>query len=474
MLDTQESNGRFDCRIIGLLVVISMSVTFARIAHVTSADKRTPFLSANDRSRWCNVQSLLNDGTCKIDRVIQRKGWDSIDKVSHRGRDGQQHYYSSKPPWFAFGLAWQTWAVQKITGKKLAKAPFYVGRTVIALTNGFLLLGFFAVITRAVQHWSHSDAGGAYVMAVATFGTFLTTFAISINNHLPAATATAVAVYLLLRIWYRDAPRRWMADAIEQDDDEVAHGYCREPWRFGLCGLSAALAAICELPALSLLVAVMIGLACVSLKKTVLWAVLPVIAVAALFFATNLAAHDSWLPPYAHRAAGQDWQSGNWYQYPGSYWLPDAKQGFDRGEDSVATYAFHVLIGHHGVFSLTPVWLLSLVGTALWVTGDRRRWALAAAVVGLTLVCTAFYVGFRPVEDRNYGGSCSGFRWLFWLIPIWLVALIPAADVFCRQRFGRIVAYGLLAVSVFSASYPLLNCWTHPWLWAYWKNLGWL
>jgi len=34
-----------------------------------------------------------------------------------------------------------------------------------------------------------------FVMAAAAFGTFLTTFAVTINNHLPAAVCAAVAVY---------------------------------------------------------------------------------------------------------------------------------------------------------------------------------------------------------------------------------------------------------------------------------------
>ena len=59
-----------------------------------------------------------------------------------------------------------------------------------------------------------------------------------------------------------------------------------------------------------------------------------------------------------------------WYAYPGSHWLPEeqTKPGIDyarRNGETRAWYAFHLMIGHHGWFSLMPVWLLSLPGMAL-------------------------------------------------------------------------------------------------------------
>ena len=44
---------------------------------------------------------------------------------------------------------------------------------------------------------------------------------------------------------------------------------------------------------------------------------------------------------------------------------PELRSPIDQGEPSRALYAFHVLIGHHGILSLTPVWLLSAVGLAM-------------------------------------------------------------------------------------------------------------
>ena len=57
-------------------------------------------------------------------------------------------------------------------------------------------------------------------------------------------------------------------------------------------------------------------------------------------------------------------------------------------------------------------------------------------IAALTLVCLVFYIGLRPQEDRNYGGMTSGFRWMFWFTPLWLVAMLPAADRLARSA-GR-------------------------------------
>lgn len=96
-----------------------------------------------------------------------------------------------------------------------------------------------------------------------------------------------------------------------------------------------------------------------------------------------------------------------------------------------------------------------------------------AAVAVLTGVCLAFYVA-RPLIDRNYGGVSCGFRWLFWFIPLWLIAALPAADAASRTRFRAAVCLGLLAASVFSAAWSATRPWAHPWLFDYWTGLGWL
>jgi hypothetical protein len=157
---------------------------------------------------------------------------------------------------------------------------------------------------------------------------------------------------------------------------------------------------------------------------------------------------------------------GNWYDFEGSYWLDtnDRKSNVDRGEIDPVKYLFHMTVGHHGVLSLSPVFLLSLLGIPLLVVSQRYAIRLIAwGTLATTVVVFVFYVT-RPAIDRNYGGMTSGLRWVFWLYPLWLMWMIPAVDFAVNRRLFRGIVLVLLAASVISAAMAADNPWTHPWL----------
>jgi len=169
-------------------------------------------------------------------------------------------------------------------------------------------------------------------------------------------------------------------------------------------------------------------------------------------------------------------RADNWYDYEGSYWQPKNLRGIDVGEESPGRYAFNVLIGHHGLFSLTPLWLLSAAGCGLWLArrgqGQMDR-DFAVATLLITTVVLGFYLT-RPQIDRNYGGTTCCLRWLVWLTPVWLLTLLPALDRLSHSRLGRGLVLLLLVISVFSAHYAADNPWSHPWLFDYWTSIGWI
>jgi hypothetical protein len=110
----------------------------------------------------------------------------------------------------------------------------------------------------------------------------------------------------------------------------------------------------------------------------------------------------------------------------------------------------------------------------MWLrAADWPRRELAALVAAVSIVCLVFFIGLRPQEDRNYGGMTSGFRWMFWCAPLWLMVMIPAADRLARSTAGMAVAIVLLTFSVLSASYPTWNPWTHPWIYNWMIWTGW-
>jgi hypothetical protein len=137
-----------------------------------------------------------------------------------------------------------------------------------------------------------------------------------------------------------------------------------------------------------------------------------------------------------------------------------------------------VLLGHHGIFSLTPAWLLTIPGLVSLASSRRRHGRhgqreIALAIALVSAVVIGFYL-VRPPIDRNYGGTSSGFRWVFWLAPLWAAAAVPAADSLGRSRLGRGLALTLLGLSVVSVAYPSWNPWTQPWLQQWMAHAGWL
>ena len=409
-----------------------------------------PFQSANDRSRWCTVRALVEPemrvpgAPYAIDKVIDRKtdpGWDTIDMVRRN-----DHYYSSKPPLLATLMAGEYWVIYNLTGASLGTHPYEIGRFMLITINGTCLLLVFLFTARLVERLGTTGWGRIFVMASCVFGTFLTTFSITITNHLPAAACTAVLLDALVRIWL-DGGRR--------------------PATFILAGFASALLAANEVPAGALSAAVSLIILWLAPRKTLLACLPPALLVTGAFFLTNWIAVESLKPAQMHRSPGD-----NWYDYENSYWKNP--KGIDRGEKSPAVYSFHVLVGHHGVLSLTPVWWLSLLGAGLWLVRGQRGLKLCALLaLGVTAICLGFYLLGQGV-DRNYGGGAAAFRWVFWMAPMWLMLMLPAANLLSGRRWTRGVGLALLALSVMSASYPTWNAWTPPWIMNFLGWMGWL
>ena len=526
-----------------IFIVCSLAMVVGKIATVQNfrSSKETPYFSANDRSRWATIRALGDHDTFEIDEVISRDqpvDWDTIDKVKHLGSDGEVHSYSSKPPLLPTLVAYLYKGIKFLSGRTITDDTFLVTRVLLLLVNALPWGIFLFYLAKTIDCIAVRDWSRYFVLGCAGFGTFLSTFSVSLNNHLPAAVATMVCVYAILRINRGDETRLPKATWLT----------------YFLAGLSAAFACANELPALSLLAIAFLVCLVHSPPKTMAGFVPAALLVIAGFFGTNYYAHQTLIPAYAHRSDGStianikidnpvfaigkldggeipeeikqelpknytfstaevvagDWsstpsdtqrwnvrdrvsnrqfviakkessdafeirQQGNWYEYPGSYWLASNAENrsvVDRGEADQLAYAFHVLIGHHGIFSLTPIWILSLAGmiSLCFATHLRMRW-FGVASIAISIAVIAFYIR-RPEIDRNYGGVSSGLRWAFWLIPMWLVCMLPIADWLGQSKAGRFFCLLLLAISVVSAGISHLNPWVHPWIYQLWTAAG--
>jgi hypothetical protein len=346
----------------------------------------------------------------------------------------------------------------------------------------------------------------------AGFGTYLLPFTQTLNNHTPAAFAAFFAIYQLLRIW----------------DEGLISG-----WRFAAVGFFAAFAAVNEIPALAFLALAGGLLLLRHPRQTLLYwlpaAVLPLAASVAAQYAAigELKLVYTEFGTEAYLWEGSLWKTPLELDALNDPWFNPA-QAAKRGlvAESYAKYLFHMTLGHHGFWSLTPIFLFSLAGLmrllkgggrfltvmtwlvlavcvgvggwvayepAAWMTGGRLHpYALALLAIPallallavlswwrlirpggspmavgawitavLTLVILAFYT-WTP-QARNYGGSTQGLRWLFWIIPFWLIVLPSGVAGGQERRWVRVLSLLALLVSVLSVGYAVRNPWTHPW-----------
>ncbi len=582
---SRESSQRRRVQMHAILICVTLALVAGRIATVINPQGTAAFLSANDRSRWVSVAALVENGTFAIDDLITVKSstghrlWDTIDKVRHVGDDGMLHYYSSKPTLLTTLIAGVYALFYSVTGLAMTAHPIYVPRALLMLINVPTMALFLITMMRSIERLDVSDFAKRFCVTAACFGTMLTSFALSLNNHLFAAAATSLTLYLYLKASDRHAEygsrHQWNRSRSKpssrtRSSNTARHkGSSRSRGQTGfgtwlLAGVAAAMTVACELPALSMFCLWAVLFAWLT-PRSIPGFVVGAAIVTAGIFGTNYWAHQSWKTPYAHRGygdviTGYDWQedltqsdfaraeslrdvlkakppfadatnillrpltSGgyaaiaefeakgteangaeangeiirqqpfkvehypdakspaswklvewdDWYEYPGSYWRTGKRRGVDLGEPDRGTYLFHATLGHYGLFSLTPIWLLVPTGLAFQcVRGRSEHRRLAASVLLATLVCLAFYVA-RPEIDRNYGGVSVCFRWMLWFAPLWLFAIAPEVNQLSTRAVGRWFAIALLAGSVFSVATSLDSPWQSPWLYRFASFLGWL
>jgi hypothetical protein len=407
--------------------------------------------------------------------IIFEDGWESVDKVLHPSR---LEFYSTKPPLLAILAAGEYALLKKYFGWSIVEQRWEVIRTIVFTFNVIPLIVYLTVIAWLVERFAASDWARYYVVAVGGFATLVSPFLVTLNNHTVATASAAVAIYAMVRIVN-----------------------CAESWYFALAGLAAGFTACNELPATSLAVGLGVYLLYKApLRTLALFIPLALLPVAALLVANYVQMGD-WIPAYAK-------VDSEWYQYEGSHWRVapgQVKRGIDfagRNGETKATYAFHLLLGHHGLFSLMPIMLLAVVGMAMltwrFTRASQKRQpredpALAwkssvprgtnplgsptttAQLLGVfTLLLSLVVIGFYVVWSDNYGGWSNGPRWLMWLTPLWLTVMLPALDVLSRNRWARALALVLLALSIASVSYQQWNPWRHPWIYNWLEARGWI
>ncbi len=387
--------------------------------------------SGNPASRLATVESLVDDKTWSLDDSIYR--YDTVDKV----RIGP-HYYSSKPPTLpASGAAFYA-GFQGVTGLTFAEdADIVVGYLrivlqVVPLLFGFVLVGRFLTIRGAT--------GGVWFWCLLAFvpGSFVFGYSASINNHSIAALLLTISAAMAFvgRGKEEVDPGSWMCVGFL-----VSLGVVLD---FGgaLFGLGIGLFALIGRGGLGRLGWLVVG------------AGLPVL----IHFHMTANLSGSFEPLYRFSFI---------YHYPGSYWNSPGE--FDAVNEHGLLYAFHCLVGHHGLFTMTPVFLFSIPGCVKMIRSTERR-AEGLLIAGVCVGTILTYLLWGP---RNYGGMAMGMRWFIVLTPLlWLSAASYAIDNWSsrRVRVGFVTA---VLVSASHACYALTGPWDYSWWNRLWQLAGW-
>ncbi|MEM6531011.1 MAG: hypothetical protein AAF654_00240 [Myxococcota bacterium] len=356
-------------------------------------------LGANELSRFITVERLLEASTFSHDHTPLPR---SIDAVMVDGK-----IYSSKPPTYSLALTLTAWPIRVITGYVVSEHVRTYMRTLLVvhqvLPYVFLLwLGWRWVRTRTDSEWVQT----VFLLGL-SFGCLPYGYAVTLNNHTPTAV-------FLFCMW-------WMCGRVLDGMDRPAVGAF-------VVGLLGGLAASYELTAG--IFTPLFGL--VLARKGFRYG--PLVAAGAIFasipmFATYYAISGSAVPFYVRSEL---------YDYPGSYWRNP--QGMDALDEPIWLYAFHALLGHHGLFSLSPYLLLGWIGL-IW-QARQRRWLPASVLLGALIV-----IGYILARTNNYGGVTLGMRWFSQFSPLFAVGAFPVLGWMESRTWGRWICYVLLAVS---------------------------
>ncbi|QDV19480.1 hypothetical protein Pan153_41450 [Gimesia panareensis] len=419
-----------------LLLTVTAGQSLAAIMN------SVPLQSANDRSRWCTVWSLVEEGTYQIDTINDRSGWSSIDKVRHA-----DHFYSSKPPLFPTLVAGLYWLIKTTTGLNLNQNLYDVAHLILIIVNLIPMLIALTLICRMVEKYAQTDFTRFFIVVSACFGTLLTPFLLTLNNHSIAASCAVFTLYPLMRI--------------------ILDGNQKKRY-FLLAGFFAMFTCCNELPA-ALFGLITFGLLFKANPRLTILIFVPAALVPLLgFFVTNYATTGGWKPFYMYYGTEK-----YLYEHKGipSYW--NNPQGLDRNLDSPLVYFFHCTLGHHGIFSLSPIYLLTLFS---WLRIRQAAQNTLRPILWISLVLTVIVFGFymSRTGNYNYGGNSSALRWMLWLTPFWLISMIPLLDQFSHKRWLQIFGVFCLLLSVFSAHHPLHNPWQAPWIYTWFKESGWI
>jgi hypothetical protein len=380
----------------------------------------------NPASRYATIDSLVHRGTYAIDdsRYIR-----TLDKVYLDG-----HFLSSKPPLLSTVGAGVYGLYTTVTGWTLDSHEVRTVGFMSYMMGVVPHLALLCLYAGFLQSWVTSFPARILGLLAFALGYFGVGYAVCLNNHTPAGLCVFLAFVQMVRI------RRGQEGTAS--------------WLLG--GLAAGLAPAMDIGAAVFSAAFALVLLFSDWRKTLRLFVPAAAAPLLVHFALTFYATGFLLPLYGRPEL---------YIYPGSRWAEliaahresvdvVARLGMDGLREPRWFYALHVLVGHHGIFAMTPLFVLSLWAMLYHAFRDRGRRMISICVLLASALVLAVYIK----RTYNYGGRCFGFRWFVFAMPVWF-AFVPLWWEDIRFRGRSVVLAICLIVSILTAVDALQGCW---------------
>lgn len=402
-----------------LLIVLASGFVIFKTPRETNS-------STNVMSRWATVEAVADHHTYVIDRT---KYTGTIDKVKVG-----DHFLSSKPPVLSTVVAGVYWVYRSITGDTLGSRgswAAWVCKIATIFVMYVLLLVYFYRF--ALLLLGRADAVLCSLAAIG-FANIGAGYATTLNNHTPAAFLGLASFYYAYRVRHRleASQTHW--------------------W---LSGLLAGALVVVDLPSAALSASLFFYLLLHDWRRTLTRFVPAALPFIVWHLATSWVTTGSLVPVYMRAEL---------YRYEGSYWLNP--RGLDALREPMWLYAFHLFLGHHGLFAMTPVFFLSALALVSALRPGREFFHEAVVVMAASLVFLGFYV----TRTHNYGGLCIGVRWFVAHMPL----LFLFFGVWLQQRRLTprlwMLLLGLFLVSQFNAVDALDGPWREGAWHRWWRN----
>lgn len=408
--------------LLGMTGVVACILIVASLVQVLWHLQDSSIHNANTGSRYATIESLVDEGTYVIDNSVFSN---TIDRVEIEG-----HSYSSKPPLLPTLTAGVYWVYQQLTGHKIAD---HEGEVVwlCSLATGWLFhLIFLVFFYRLARLFFEKPVAILGSVACAGFANLGAAYGSHLNNHSIAASIATAGFYYAYR-------------ARTEPDSK--------PWFWVAAGLWLGFLPALDIPATAISGLVGLYLFTGNKRKALLYFGPALMFGVSLHLIVTYISSGSLIPIYARR---------DLYDYPGSYWNNEG--GIDALREPKHIYAFHALLGHHGLFSMTPVFAFA----AFELVRTLRKKLPYAAEALFTVAASGVLILFYIFYSHNYGGWCVGMRWFVPFMPFLLLFTGLWLERTQLKNWTLMLFLGAFAVSQFNVQDAL----TSPFQFSRWHN----